>query len=127
MHNKVFIRHKNSNRVFELSAHPGKREMYLIENYPLAVETNNLSTQNIAIVLRDYKENAERERETRRIENEEAVSLHEDLERKDALLEKKEKIIENLTKLSIKKRKQVEAECYDLRSSWRLHSRSSGH
>ena len=123
VHNKIFIRHKSSSRVFQLSAHPGKREMYLIQNYPLAVETNNISAQNIAIVLRDYKEEAERETEALRNETEalrkenreENREAHEELERKDGFLKKKEEIIENLAKLSIKKRKQVETECYNAR------------
>jgi hypothetical protein len=132
---KIFIRHQSSDRIFTLSSHPGKQEMYLIENYPLLFETNNISAQNLALQVRDYKQELKKAKETLR-EKEAIIKIlekkaltaeklalqlrnyEEEVEKAkgisnmdDELIKHKDQIIANLMSLKIKKRKEVEEEC----------------
>ena len=71
----IFIRHSSSYKVFKLYTHPGPDEIYLIENYPMSIETNNVGMQKLALLLRDreierYKRELQ-EREEARIAAEE--------------------------------------------------------
>eukprot|EP00944_MAST-04C_sp_MAST-4C-sp1_P010071 g10071.t1 len=132
--NLIYFRHNASSRIFVYPGHPGPDQIYLVENHPIAFETNNYSTQKLALELRDEK--AKLEKKTRDLEEEinfqqkeidrtEAV-IQKLLLEKDHILEREEyqdahvasqtAIIANLKYLKIASRKTVEKECNELRN-----------
>lgn len=125
--NNVYIRHNKSNRVFTLQCHPGKDTMYLIENYPLSVLTNNITAQKIALQVKQYEDDLSKAMDNIK----EKDTVIENLERENIatqsivaslryydneLIKHKDQIIENLMALKIKKRKEVEDECIKARN-----------
>jgi hypothetical protein len=127
VNNKIYIRHNSSNRFFALQSHPGKDTMYLIENYPLAVLTNNITAQNIALQVKQYEDDLNtavenlKEKDTAienlERENIETQSIVANLRYYDnELIKHKDQIIENLMALKIKKKKEVEDECIKARN-----------